>query len=424
MGTGRRGDARRRPARLPGGDLPTGVRSGGGEPRPRLRRHRRRRGGGAGGVRRSRWRSGRRPASRRARPAGSSRPRATVPSTGSAARARATRARSRRPCCTRRTRPPRWAPWPTTDSDSCSRVVTPRSHRTRRSRSRCASSPGCRRPRSRVRSWCPSRRWRNASCGPRTRSRPPRSRTASPTTPSSPIGCGPCSPSSTSCSTRATSRPAGDALIRADLCAEAIRLARMLVELMPDEAEAIGLLALLLLTDARRAGAHRRRRRAGPAGRPGPDHLGSRRDRRGSRAGAAVPASEPARSVPDPGRDQRGAHRRGRRRRHRLAPDRGALRPARSRSAPTPVVALNRAIAIGERRRSRRRARAARRAHARRLPPVPRRARRRAGSARSAATTRVTAYDAALALVANDAERALLERRRARTIPEEGTRDG
>src|SRR4029079_1827555 len=45
----------------------------------------------------------------------------------------------------------------------------------------------------------------------------------------------------------------GDALIRADLCAEAIRLARMLVELMPDEAEAIGLLALLLLTDARRA---------------------------------------------------------------------------------------------------------------------------------------------------------------------------
>ena len=46
---------------------------------------------------------------------------------------------------------------------------------------------------------------------------------------------------------------AGDALIRADLCEEAIRLARMLVELMPDEAEAIGLLALLLLTDARRA---------------------------------------------------------------------------------------------------------------------------------------------------------------------------
>jgi RNA polymerase sigma-70 factor (ECF subfamily) len=31
-----------------------------------------------------------------------------------------------------------------------------------------------------------------------------------------------------------------------DLCAEAIRLARLLVELMPDEPEAVGLLALLL----------------------------------------------------------------------------------------------------------------------------------------------------------------------------------
>jgi RNA polymerase sigma-70 factor (ECF subfamily) len=45
----------------------------------------------------------------------------------------------------------------------------------------------------------------------------------------------------------------GDDLVRADLCAEAIRLARLLVELMPDEAEAHGLLALLLLIEARRA---------------------------------------------------------------------------------------------------------------------------------------------------------------------------
>jgi RNA polymerase sigma-70 factor (ECF subfamily) len=43
----------------------------------------------------------------------------------------------------------------------------------------------------------------------------------------------------------------GDALARTDLCAEAIRLARVLVDLMPDEAEAVGLLALLLLTEAR-----------------------------------------------------------------------------------------------------------------------------------------------------------------------------
>jgi RNA polymerase sigma-70 factor (ECF subfamily) len=45
---------------------------------------------------------------------------------------------------------------------------------------------------------------------------------------------------------------AGDDLVRAELCAEAIRLGRLLVELMPDEAEAWGLLALMLLTEARR----------------------------------------------------------------------------------------------------------------------------------------------------------------------------
>jgi RNA polymerase sigma-70 factor (ECF subfamily) len=45
----------------------------------------------------------------------------------------------------------------------------------------------------------------------------------------------------------------GDELIRADLCAEAIRLARLLAELMPDEPEALGLLALVLLTESRRA---------------------------------------------------------------------------------------------------------------------------------------------------------------------------
>jgi RNA polymerase sigma-70 factor (ECF subfamily) len=41
--------------------------------------------------------------------------------------------------------------------------------------------------------------------------------------------------------------------IRDDLCAEAIRLARVLRSLMPDEPEVAGLLALMLLTDARRA---------------------------------------------------------------------------------------------------------------------------------------------------------------------------
>jgi RNA polymerase sigma-70 factor (ECF subfamily) len=44
----------------------------------------------------------------------------------------------------------------------------------------------------------------------------------------------------------------GDALIRGDLCDQAIRLARALTMLLPGEPEVTGLLALLLLTDARR----------------------------------------------------------------------------------------------------------------------------------------------------------------------------
>ncbi|WP_239152130.1 RNA polymerase sigma factor [Virgisporangium aliadipatigenens] len=44
----------------------------------------------------------------------------------------------------------------------------------------------------------------------------------------------------------------GDALVRAELCAEAIRLGRVLAELMPDEPEALGLLGLMLLIEARR----------------------------------------------------------------------------------------------------------------------------------------------------------------------------
>ena len=46
---------------------------------------------------------------------------------------------------------------------------------------------------------------------------------------------------------------AGDDLMREELSAEAIRLARLLADLMPDEPEVLGLLALLLLTESRRA---------------------------------------------------------------------------------------------------------------------------------------------------------------------------
>jgi len=52
----------------------------------------------------------------------------------------------------------------------------------------------------------------------------------------------------------------GDAVVRTDLSGEALRVTRLLHRLVPDEPEVSGLLALLLLTDARRAA------RTGPAG--------------------------------------------------------------------------------------------------------------------------------------------------------------
>jgi RNA polymerase sigma-70 factor (ECF subfamily) len=45
----------------------------------------------------------------------------------------------------------------------------------------------------------------------------------------------------------------GDRLVRGELCAEAIRLGRLLVRLMPDDPEVAGVLALMLLHDSRRA---------------------------------------------------------------------------------------------------------------------------------------------------------------------------
>ena len=48
------------------------------------------------------------------------------------------------------------------------------------------------------------------------------------------------------------SASSGEALLRTDLASEALRLARLLADLMPDEPEALGLLALLLLSESRR----------------------------------------------------------------------------------------------------------------------------------------------------------------------------
>ncbi|MGB3969916.1 MAG: DUF6596 domain-containing protein, partial [Planctomycetota bacterium] len=77
---------------------------------------------------------------------------------------------------------------------------------------------------------------------------------------------------------------AGDQLARRDLCREAIRLCRLLAELLPGEPEVLGLQALLLLTDARAAA------RSGPAGElvPLAEQDRSRWDRDAIRNGEAL----------------------------------------------------------------------------------------------------------------------------------------
>ena len=135
----------------------------------------------------------------------------------------------------------------------------------------------------------------------------------------------------------------GASLVRDDLCREAIRLGRLLVELMPDEPEALGLLALMLLAAARRdartdgdgalvplpaqdrtrwdaalvAEGRELVRRCLRRGRPGPYQIQA--------AIQAVHTDEPT--------DWRQVV---------------ALYDQLLALAPTPVVALNRAVAVGE----------------------------------------------------------------------------
>ena len=73
-------------------------------------------------------------------------------------------------------------------------------------------------------------------------------------------GCRACCACCTSIFTEGYAASAGDDLVRVELADEAIRLARILHRLLPAEREVAGLLALLLLVDARRAA------RTGPAG--------------------------------------------------------------------------------------------------------------------------------------------------------------
>jgi RNA polymerase sigma-70 factor (ECF subfamily) len=106
------------------------------------------------------------------------------------------------------------------------------------------------------------------------------------------------------------------------LCGEAIRLGRLLTALMPDEPEVAGLLALLLLTEARRAP-----RRAEPL------TLGSLSDRGGTAARPLVPAAQPTRTLSAASRDQRRARRRRVGRGHELVANHRAVRPVARRRA-------------------------------------------------------------------------------------------
>ena len=202
----------------------------------------------------------------------------------------------------------------------------------------------------------------------------------------------------------------GQALARTDLTAEAIRLGRLLVDLMPDEPEALGLLALMLLTESRRAArtdaggslvllADQDRGRWDRAmiaegqdlvraclrlGRPGPYQLQA--------AVSAVHSDAPAAALTDWGQIL-------------------ALYDQLMAVAPTPVVALNRCVAVAEVEGPARALELVDQLgldgyhlyHSTRADLL-----RRLGRRDDAAA----AYDAAIARSANQAERSFLQRRR------------
>ena len=101
----------------------------------------------------------------------------------------------------------------------------------------------------------------------------------------------------------------GERLVRGDLCQEAIRLGRLLCELMPDDTEVWGLLALMLLHNARQRRAGGRARLVRQPGAARPLAVGPRRH---PRRPAGTQPSKPSWPVPAAGCDHRPAHRRAR----------------------------------------------------------------------------------------------------------------
>jgi RNA polymerase sigma-70 factor, ECF subfamily len=140
---------------------------------------------------------------------------------------------------------------------------------------------------------------------------------------------------------------AGDDLVRSELCAEAIRQARLLAGLMPDEPEVLGLLALLLLTEARRQA------RTGPGGSLVllADQDRSRWDQAMIAEGQDLVRACLRRNHPGPYQLQAAINAV-----HSDAPTAGqtdwgqvlALYDQLIAIAPTPVVALNRCVAVAQ----------------------------------------------------------------------------
>ncbi len=137
----------------------------------------------------------------------------------------------------------------------------------------------------------------------------------------------------------------GDSLIRSELCGEAIGLARVLVELMPDEPEAVGLLALMLLQDSRRE------TRMDPAG----DLVlleeqdRSRWDARSIEEGTALVERALRRHRPGPYQIQAAiaaVHAEAKRAEDTDWRQIAVLYAHLSRLQPTPVLELNRAVAV------------------------------------------------------------------------------
>lgn len=204
----------------------------------------------------------------------------------------------------------------------------------------------------------------------------------------------------------------GEALLREDLCSEALRLVRVLVELMPDEPEAVGLLALLLLTHARRAA----RTRSDGTLVLLDEQDRSLWDRSLIQEGQALVRACLRRDSPGVYQVQaaiNAAHSDETLSRHARWVQVLALYDLQLRLAPTPVVALNRAVALAEVQGPRAGLDAVDALpdsltdyyllHATRADLL-----RRLGRHPEAAA----AYEAALARTSNAAERAFLEQRR------------